>query len=248
MQKQYLKIGLVALLVITLCWGCRALLNLLNPLGFEGRPEKVLKREEYYVMDSRTILQDVAHGLPIHLTLLPKERESPMSAPPVQWSQADYLRIANSVFFTLWEEPVEGWKLAEIGSRVECEDIGFGMQWMRFKFFRLTKSRDVNVLTERSVYISPKENLISVFEYETFPVPVWGWPYINVGEIVPVEEVLRIAEEHGGRQVRLGLNRCAISATIIAGSNHDNWQVWYTTRDRNLFVLEVDEKNGQIVK
>ncbi|GAB4504607.1 MAG: hypothetical protein Fur0043_16010 [Anaerolineales bacterium] len=250
MKKKRLKILLGILSVVFFCWGCRALANFLDPVGIKGRPDEVVLRDEYYAMDSQTILADVIKNKPVQLNLVPEPAEILPSAPPVvPWTQADYLQIANAVFFTVWKDSAVNWKLDEIYAETNCAGIGLGFQTMSFDFFRVKRSADGYFHTQRRIYINPEKKLIWVLETKTSPVRSWGWGAIDADKIIPAEEALKIAEENGGSQARYNnIIECDIAVKISAG---DNWRVsyWQALYDRNqdFFFMEVDERTGQVV-
>lgn len=244
MKKQSLKILLGVLFTVFSCWACRTLTNFIDPLGLEGRSDSVIIRDEYYEMDLQTILQDAVKNRPVKLNPVSEPDEILPSVPPlVPWTQADYLRVANAVFLTVWGELPASWNLDEIYAETNCAGIGVGFQTMSFNFFKVEK-RNVYFYMKRRIYINPEKNLLWVFEVKTFPVRSWGWDTIDADKIVPAENALKIAEENGGFQAREGIKECDVTVEIIAG---DNWQVSYKS-DHNFFFMEIDEKTGQIVR
>lgn len=249
MKKKRLKILLGILFTVFFCWGCRAFADFLYPSGIKGRPDKVALRDEYYAVDSQTILADISKGRPIQLTLVPGEPEIQPSSPPVvPWVQDDYLRVANAIFLAVWGEQPENWKLNSIMTQTNCAGVDLGFQRVSFNFFKVERNENpkMYVHTQREIFIVPERNMVWIYELKSFPVQAWGWVGLEVNEIIPAEEALRIAEENGGRQGRSSVEKCRVSVDILAGSNHNNWQVWYSS-DRNFFFMEVDEKTGRIV-
>jgi hypothetical protein len=250
MRKRPLKIGLAILFFVTLCCGCRSLLHYLFPLGFEGQPDEVIKRDEFYTIDSQIILQNIVQGQPFKLVATEEPEDLfhlPETAPAVRWTQADYLKVADAVARIIWGEAIVNWNLEGIGASVDCKDVEFGLQDMSFKFFRIKERDGVKVLTTRSIAIHPKSDLVSLLEVDTSPVtPLERFGNIAVEEIIPAEEALRIAEENGGQQARSGFDDCKISLSIIAGVHQGNWSVAYVGPRRYHFFSIMIDANGMV--
>lgn len=253
MKKRTLKILLGILLAIPFCWGCFALDSFISPLGFEGKPDVLYKKDEYFAFDAQTILQDAVEGKPVQLIPVPGEPEIfPSGSPVVPWKQADYLRVANAVFLSVWGETSANWKLKQITAQTNCAGVAFGFQRMSFMFFKIDKNEDddMYVHTQREIFIVPEKNLIWLYERESSPVtPLRLWDIgLDVDTIIPAEEALRIVEENGGRSARMGIDKCTISVDAIAESNDNNWQVWYSSGYNHFIKMEVDEKTGEILR
>lgn len=250
MKKRNLRILLGILFAISFCLICGRLYGFIDPLGLEEYPDVILKKDEYYAFDPQTILQDAVEGKPAQLTLTPGEPEiQPSSDPVVSWNQADYLQVANAVFFSVWGELPVGWKLEQILSQTNCAGMELGFQRISFKFFKIVKDEETKkyMRDSKEIMIIPEKKLIWIYEVEVFPVSPLELmdAGLDVGTIIPAEDALRIAEENGGQTARKRMENCSISVDIIAGANDDNWQVTYTS-DYEHFVVEVDEKTGQI--
>jgi hypothetical protein len=250
MKKRKLKIILGILFTVFLCWGCRALLNFIDPLGFDEHPDVLLKKNEYYMFDPQTVLEDTIEGKPILLTLLPGEPETTSnSSPAVLWKQTDYLKVVDATFLSVWGESSEGWKLDEMSARADCAEVDLGFRRMYFTFVKVRKNEKTEefFLVKRDIAILSGENLIWIYETETIPVTPLRLldKGLDVDTIIPAEEAIRIAEENGGRSARARIDRCTISADLVKGANDDDWLVSYYS-DHNFFWMEVDEKTGEI--
>ncbi|MCE9646907.1 MAG: hypothetical protein K8S20_12980 [Chloroflexi bacterium] len=78
-----------------------------------------------------------------------------------------------------------------------------------------------------------------------FPRPILGWNQIDLRKLtVKYEDALKLAEDNGGKDVRLHFNnQCQISLIL-----RDNWDVTYWSKDRPVFEIQIDSHDGDVKK
>jgi hypothetical protein len=216
--------------------------------SLETHEQEISGGEGDYTFDAQTILQSLARGKANVFTLQPAVQEPPKaSLPPVQWSQADFYRIAQAFHESVWQEPIESWKLKLLLFKLGCEHAPLGPQFVSFKLFRTTLTRQVSSRLERNLYIEPQQNQASWIGIEYYPER-FRWSSFDLAQVkIPAEQALQIAEKHGGQEVRSAVeNRCWILGQLAAGIMNNNWQISYTGEELvPLLTIYVDEQTGE---
>lgn len=215
----------------------------------DAKVAEMSSSEGYYTIAPATILESLAQGKTDVFTpqIATPEAITPTPAQPVQWSQADYFRIAQALHEFVWNESWDGWALDKLLFRLDCAEVSRGPQRAHFTFFRVIHTREQESRLERDLWIEPFTNSASWHEVEYYP-NVLDAQGIDLSQIkIPVESALRIAEQNGGAAVRSEVeDACRIYLILAPGSKYNGWQVAYSGYDpkynapTNLFEIRID--------
>jgi len=214
-----------------------------------GGKERIVSDEEgVYAIDSQTLLQDLRSNNTNVFEYLPNGNliTSPETdLPPVHWTEADYLFIADHFNQYVSNDSLENWEYYSIAYGMDCDDFTYCPQWATFRIVKYIFSNDNKVRLERHLYIYPDEKRIGWAEtgYES----VFSHSSFKREQVkVSLEEALKIAEKQGGKNFRLSENNeCKIFSDIVITGNRDgNWQVQYKSTD-NQFVIDINKETGE---
>jgi hypothetical protein len=241
------KILLITLIVVgiyfaLLCW---LFMSLLKAIGLQETGETVMWRDGgVYAIDSQTLLQDIHQGHKNIFEFLPDGEltvRTDLGLPPIQWTSKDYFLIADQFNEVISDEPLNTWQFHSASFSMDCEDFQYGFQGASFDIVKYTPP---NTRIERSIWIYPFEDHVAWLEtaYENeYSYEVFELSQINISP----EEVMKIAEDQGGKKFRVSENNnCRIVIDIIAGIRDGNWQVTYTS-DNNQYVIDINKETGE---
>lgn len=238
--------GLIAVLVLLAALvGC-----IWSP--FETEEEQGYSRGDY-LFDPGSVFQALEQGDRQVFSLPASGFEATPGAdgPPVQWTQSDYLRLAEAFHQFKWGETLDNWSLQDIHFRVnQCKQVPLGPQWVSLKLFKVVDEPGVGPTRYvHYVHIYPQQGLLSWAEVHYFPslqeIPPLDWWQIKIA----AEQALQIAEQQGGREARLavdGRNSCWVHGRLISELRENDWRITYSSGDDNIFDIQVDEQSGQI--
>jgi hypothetical protein len=216
------------------------------------RENQTPANEGYVSFNKDTVLKDISLG---QIDIFPELKTTPQpigynDALPVNWRQSDYYRIALAAFQSIWGESPDGWSVNEMGFKLDCKYIERGVQKGRFVFFKVDKDANPSIRFERGIMVKPLSEEILWISREFSPSL-----YNNSIDLArlkyPVETVLQMAENAGGREARLSVdNNCEIYSDLVPGSQYEGWQVGYTTllpypNQRPLFLV-IDPYTGKL--
>lgn len=182
-------------------------------------------------IDPKTILESVERGDTEYLFQMESDfPEDPQFVMPLEWTQVEFIEVAESVHQIVWKETLESWNLYRIDFNANCKDNPTGLSSAGFYYYKETvvKGRETYLL--RGIEIDPEYGYIT-WGSASWPRPFWGrWKIINLDKVtVPVEEALIIAEREGGMDFRKSVgNDCQIWVAMIPEAyDRNDWQVWY---------------------
>lgn len=210
------------------------------------------KETGLFGIDPGTILSSLEKGMSD--VFLPDSRllDDRYSGPitynkPVVWSQADNLKIVSALNTYVWKDTLNDWKLFRMIFNVVCQDNINGLPGGIFTYFATTFDKGKIIDTWREVEIDPEYSLVAWGGGAKFPHPILGRKDIDLSRLkVTAEEAIRIAEENGGRNIRLkAKNQCSIHLTLLP-EVYKGWQVTYNTTDA--FEIFIDPYTGEIIK
>lgn len=212
--------------------------------GTEGR-----MGGDIYSMNSKTILKGIENGEANIFTLQPEISEEEQIASPVQWSQADFIKV-----FTAFKQASLG--ITDIDQKIssmsftvdDCKNVNLGPQSAHIFTYRLKSGIFVwppFKMVSYSYLINPLYNEVSwrAEWYDQYVLDALkSNAVLDLANIkISAEEALRIAELNGGKDARLSAqNQCAIDIEINANSDNGNWVVTYGS----LLSIEIDKTNG----
>lgn len=245
MASQFRKLTcfMLLMLVLSITFACQ-----LPSFLEDTRPVTISSSEGQYEIDSVTILASIDQGnADVFISQIGTPEVMPTTpGKPVQWSQADYYRIAQTLHEFVWGEPIENWNLSEILFRMGCEDANNGPQFAQFQLFRIGHVDEQETRIVRSLFIEPMKQSVSWHEYETAPA-VGQWPTIDLGQFgISANDALQIAESNDGSKERSTVNNeCSIYITA-PDSMYDGWRIDYSqTNLPPLFEIHIDPMTGE---
>ena len=213
-----------------------------GPSGLGSYPER-----GKYRINPETILASLEQGdidifVPISAT---SELGYPLFSPgSFPWKQSDYLKIANAVHQSVWQENLDGWRIYSMFYFIECQDYPIGFDGGEITFFRPTPngpSYDI-----RTVIINPLSGEVE-WGGASYPRTMFGWKSINLSELkITADIAFDVAEENGGRETRLEIeNACRILLIFKPNGDNDGWSVIYSDGSQFYFNIEINPYTGQ---
>lgn len=186
----------------------------------------------FYSFNSSTILNSLKQGSSGVFTSFDKTPQ-PMAYIPrvtILWTQADYLRVAQAIQQSVWNEPLEALSLSDAIFTLDCSDIEQSVFSMAaFTFYKMVQKEGVETRIQYIIRIIPSENYVRTSRAEYYPNARVLEP-TELGQYpITAEKALKIAEENGGAQKRSDHNNSCMINEIINGSYW--WTVIYHTRD-----------------
>ncbi|RME58840.1 hypothetical protein D6779_05655 [Candidatus Parcubacteria bacterium] len=207
-----------------------------------------------YAIDAARILADLEKGQsdvfvrPAASDIYPEETETPVmwdemdylrvaqAAQERAWDDADYLRVSQVAQASIRESPLGTWRLTSMMFGFDCEyfDRGFQAAWLHY-FQNVRTSRLFGARLESEVVVYPSEG--RVFVNKNLYIPRLGtWKEIDLMAMeTAAEDALAIAEEAGGREIRLGVrNACDGVVRFAPDLQAEHWMVEYYRRSEDL--------------
>jgi hypothetical protein len=204
----------------------------------------------YFSFEKATILYDLSQGRTDTFEPLatPANLWWDSNTPPVHWSQDDYYRIARAFFEKVWGESPDGWGLKKLEFQLNCESIENGPQLGIIWFYKVYKDGNLQVRIEREITILPTVEEIHWAQSritnarQNSGIDLARFKY-------PVERVLQLAENIGGRDSRLNVdNNCDIDIWLIPEWYNGAWEVDYTGHlsesYERIFLIFIDPYTG----
>jgi hypothetical protein len=218
--------------------------------NFDEREKMTLLMERYYAIDPSTLLDSLEGSSD---PFIPVETE-PDPLPPseqvfVNWHQADYLRIVETLFKKVWGETTEGWSLNSLDFSTSCTQSVHGFQSGGFQYFKNEMKMDGSeIRIERRIAVVPFDKVIQILEFEYAPRLV-DWGAIDLKAMrYSADDAIRIAEREGGREKRLAIqNDCNIVVLLIPDApRYRGWDIRYAGYEGTLLRMWIDPVTGKI--
>lgn len=182
-----------------------------------------------YAINPENLLASLNNGnLDVFLPVL-KTPEEPLFAEPVKWRQEDYLKVTNALSLFVWNESLEDWKIYSMRFQTSCQESQKGFNWAEFYFYKEISTGWEKYYSVRGMFINPEYGYV-IGGGDTYSRPIFGWKYIDINDVmVTPEEALIMAEEKGGKEVRLSVNNeCHIFIEMYPEiNNYYDWDVRY---------------------
>ncbi len=201
-----------------------------------------------YKIDPATILGGLDSGetnVFFPILSVPTAEVSLLPPDSFNWTQSDYLKIANALFQFIWNETMEGWNIYYIFFKRECRDNPHGFDSAGITYYRKNEVKGEEVYSTRLIEMYPLASEVNGGWGEDFPHPFLGsWNYIDLGRAnITADEALQLAEENGGKEARIKVNNdCSILINAPYDSE-DSWHVSYYIRAS--FEVIVDPYTGR---
>lgn len=212
-------------------------------------------REGNYLFNPETVFDSLNDAnldefTPTYITVY----ESPQIVPDgtINWTQSDFLMIAETVNQKTWNDTLNNWEIYSLHYSAVCHENLIGFEESHIIYFK-TQGDNKYSYTVREFFINPKIGLIE-----------WGggahgsshlfshWKGINPNQPIEAEDVLRIAEENGGKEFRSTLNNnCVIDLFLAPENGYVLWMIDYTDinfQEYTVFSISVDPFTGKITR
>ncbi|RJP48911.1 MAG: hypothetical protein C4583_13400 [Anaerolineaceae bacterium] len=168
---------------------------------------------------------------------------------PINWKQSDYLMIAKALNQYVWKDTLGGWELYEMSFFLDCHDNPSGFERSFMTYFKTISSYgEKKIYAVRDFSILPKYAYVEWRGGKNYPRPLFGWKRIDFETLhINAEDALRIAEENGGKNIRLEFNNnCRIKVFLVPEIN-TRWRVWYSVEGIPELELVIDPLTGKII-
>jgi hypothetical protein len=181
-------------------------------------------------IDPQTILISLDRGNTGIFQLESGIPENPKFVMNVEWTQADFFRVATAFSQTVWKEAFDDWNLYRMNYYAECKDDPKGLSDAQFYFYKWTIVYARKTLSVRAIHIDPEYGYVAWGSDNNWRPPLFGWKTINLDKVtIPVEEAILIAEGKGGMDFRKSAeNVCQILVNMNPEIyKRNDWQVMY---------------------
>ena len=208
------------------------------------------EQTDSFEIDPETILTALEQGqtnvfVPINST---PEAYISLPAGSYSWTQADYLKISENLFQYVWKEPASAWSLYQIGLvKRGCENNLDGFDMARVVYFKSIEVDGEEMYTVRDVFITPLLRKITWGKtWNYHPTHKWK-EIIFEGLQVTADDALLLAENNGGKDIRLRMNnKCNISVDLAPDGTYSGWRITYIDENaRTVFAMSVDPSTGE---
>jgi hypothetical protein len=159
----------------------------------------------------------------------------------ISWTQADFLKIASALGELVWDDPMDlldDWNIYYISFGGNCQDAPDGFNYATITYYKTIEVNGDEVYATRHIEIYPNFSMVRWGSGAIYSQPILHrWNSFNVIEAkVSADDTLRIADENGGKDVRLQVNdKCTIYISPAIESNE--WRLSYSvTPSFNVFV------------
>jgi len=202
-------------------------------------------RDGYYKIDPKTILTSLENGNTNVFEPLLKypNKVEKITDVSISWTQADYLRIFLAFSKLVWDNSMDSkvWRIYDVNFSAECFDEVCNFDDAQIVYFKIA----ANSYTTRIMQIQPSLGLVRWGDETSYPlVRQWEGVELTTARIT-AEDALKIAEENGGREIRLKASNKCIVAVSSPGSNNKNWHVRYIFQDPPIYEFFIDFETGR---
>jgi hypothetical protein len=228
-----------------LLFGSLSLLLSCRLLSLQNQ-EIVHGRDEYYIFNPETVLMDILESREGTFKSLYTTPTAPGSMMPsaTGWTEINYYEVAQAAHRLLWGENPQDWNLRHATLSLNCANIPDGPQFGVLIFNKVVKLREQALLIEHTIYIDLSDNTVHLVETEFYPNLLNQYPTVNIYGNYSIEDVIEIAEKHGGADIRKNSsNNCQVSVEIFGGN--DNWRVTYVDV-LTLFEISINVNSGNV--
>ena len=208
------------------------------------------ERGGYYRFDPKTIFTSLQNGEMNFFEPLSHDPNTveKITDVSISWTQADYLEIFSALSTLVWDDSMDPmvWKIYDIDFLAECIDESCIFDQADIVYFKIS----ANSYTTRIMRLQPSLGLARWGDETSYPlVRQWEGVELTTARIT-AEDALKIAEENGGREIRLkAADKCilAVSSPALSssGSNNKNWHVRYIFQDPPIYEFFIDFDTGK---
>lgn len=183
-----------------------------------------------FIINPTTILDSLDRGETnvFSPTLATPSDDTILPSGSIQWTQSDYLKVANALSQFVWKEPLDGWLIYYLRFENTCQDNLSGFDSFTAIYYKTIGRGLGKMYTARYIEIYPLASIVYWAGDTEFPISS-GWAAIDLSKFkITADDALRIAEENGGIETRARAhNYCSISVNLPAHKNDQRWDVAY---------------------
>lgn len=209
----------------------------------------------YYQINPETILGSLDRG---HTDVFMPLLEDPalieaLTNVSISWTQSDFLEIASALGQLVWGDPMDlkNWSIYYLFFERTCQDNPVGFNFASITYYKEIEANGRRMYTTRLIEIHPVYTWVRWGSGATYPRPILRrWNSIDLAEDkVTADNALRIAEENGGKEVRLQVeNKCAMLLSSPQNDDNQNWYLSYLIAPNRIdYVIDLDTGNYEIL-
>ena len=190
-------------------------------------------------IDPGTVLLSLGDNNQRLFSFSPGFPDDPPVIASVDWKQADFLKLATSIFRVAWNEPIDSWVLYRMAFWTDCKDSPNGYSGGELYFYLETSSNNARQYSVREILMEPEYGYVAWGGDTFYPRALFSkWKSIGLREIqVNAENALKKAESSGGAESRMSANNnCHIITDMYP--NRDNRSVWLVTYSAGYKVIQ----------
>jgi hypothetical protein len=183
-----------------------------------------------FTINPTTILDSLDHGKTnvFTSTVVTHTDDTSLPSGSVQWTQSDYLKVANALSQFVWNEPLDGWLIYFLSLENTCQDNLSGFDSFVAIYYKTIGSGWGKMYTARYIEIYPLASIVYWAGDTDFPISS-GWAAIDLSKFkITADDALQIAEDNGGIEHRTRVhNYCNVSITLPTGKDDNRWDIAY---------------------
>lgn len=245
----------LAIIAVAICVSVMYALNLLFSDGDYERPISALQPERgSFLIDPETIIELLENGetdvFTPNLQQVDGEKPTALFTKPINWTQGEYLMIAETINQIVWKDTLDDWELYGMVFDLNCQDNPSGFEKGGMTYFKtILPDSGKKGYTVRDFFVDPKYTYVEWRGGANYPRPLFGWKRIDLDNLrINAEDALRIAEENGGKNTRLRFNNnCRIKLTLEP-ERYAGWFIKYRVDGLPKFEIMIDPYTGKIME
>jgi hypothetical protein len=203
-----------------------------------------------FLIDSKTILDLLSKGETNVFTPSAKQGSdfsAIISDGVMNWSQRDFLMIADAVNQKVWGDSLNDWKLYRMDFSTDCHINPNGFEEGRIVFFKADVNK-INKYVIREFLIKPKYGYVEWGGGARASRPLFGWKSVNTNRFISADDALKIAEVNGGKDTRIrSSNNCGILLDLVPETSEE-WSIDYLVDGLPEFGITINPSSGEIIK
>lgn len=216
-KNVYIMIGIASALLLVCCsiWGVNISYD-----GYTG-PDYPIDILNFVVTGSsriepQTLLQSIEDGGTNVFQMESEIPENPQFVMLVEWTQAEFMMVANALFQLVWKEPMNNWNLYRMNFVTTCKDDPKGFGHLDLFFYQDAIVNRIKKYSVRTIRLYPDYGYVAWGGDTYWHRPLLKWKTINLSNMkVPAEKALNIMEAKGGKDFRMSVkNACEISVNL----------------------------------